>query len=60
MIRDLMKYLDASFCAEAALVLFLLVFFAVTVRTLLYVRKTEAHANAILPLNDGTEVLPHE
>jgi cbb3-type cytochrome oxidase subunit 3 len=60
MIRDLMKYLDASFCAEASLVLFLLVFFAVSVRTLWYVRKTEALANANIPLNDGTEVLPHE
>lgn len=56
MIRDLMKYLDASFCAEAALILFLLVFLAVTIRTLLFVRKTEAHANASIPLNDGTEV----
>ncbi|HQR43130.1 MAG TPA: hypothetical protein PLX97_10615 [Gemmatales bacterium] len=56
MIRDLMKYLDASFCAEAALILFLLVFLAVTIRTLLVVRKTEAHANASIPLSDGTEV----
>jgi hypothetical protein len=56
MICDLMKYLDASFCAEAAIVLFLLVFFSITIRTLLFVRKSEAHANASIPLNDGTEV----
>lgn len=56
MIRDLMKYLDASFCAEASLILFLLVFFAVTLRTLLVVRKNEAQANASIPLSDGTEV----
>ncbi|HMO34569.1 MAG TPA: hypothetical protein PKA06_00870 [Gemmatales bacterium] len=56
MIRDLMKYLDASFCAEAALILFLLTFLAITIRTLVFVRKTEAHANASIPLNDGTEV----
>lgn len=56
MIRDLMKYLDASFCAEAALILFLMVFFSITIRTLLFVRKTEAHANASIPLNDGKEV----
>ena len=56
MIRELMKHLDASFCAEAALVLFLLVFFAVSIRTMLFVNRTEAHANAIIPLSDGTEV----
>lgn len=56
MIRDLMKYLDASFCAEAALILFLLVFFSISIRTLLFVQKSEAKANASIPLNDGTEV----
>jgi len=56
MIRELMKYLDASFCAEAALILFILVFISVSIRTMLFTKRTEAHANAIIPLSDGTEV----
>ena len=56
MIRELMKYMDASICAETALVLFFLVFISVSIRTILFTRRTEAHANAIIPLSDGTEV----
>ena len=55
MIRELMKYLDASFCAEAALVLFLGVFFAVTVRALL-TRRLIARELAAIPLSDGQEI----
>jgi cytochrome c oxidase cbb3-type subunit IV len=54
-VRELMKYLDASFCAEAALVLFLGVFFAVTVRALLS-RSNVAREQAAIPLSDGQEV----
>lgn len=54
MIRELMKYLDASFCAEAALMLFLLVFFAVTLRALL-TRRCLARELAAIPLSDGQE-----
>jgi len=50
-----MKYLDASFCAEAALMLFLVVFFAVTVRALL-TRGFIAREQAAIPLSDGQEV----
>lgn len=55
MVRELMKYLDASFCAEAALVLFLGVFFAVTVRALCC-RSSAARKQAAIPLSDGQEV----
>lgn len=55
MIRELMKYLDASFCAEAALMLFLVVFFAVTLRALL-TRNHIAREQAAIPLSDGQEV----
>ncbi|HQR05536.1 MAG TPA: hypothetical protein PLN21_01875 [Gemmatales bacterium] len=55
MIRELMKYLDASFCAEAALVLFLGAFFAVTLRALL-TQGYLARKQAAIPLSDGQEV----
>lgn len=55
MIRELMKYLDASFCAEAALMLFLVVFFAVTLRAL-FTRSFIAREQAAIPLSDGQEV----
>lgn len=55
MIRELMKYLDASFCAEAALVLFLVVFIAVSLRALL-TRGYVASQQAAIPLSDGQEV----
>lgn len=55
MIREIMKYLDASFCAEAALALFLLVFAAVTIRTMLF-KKSLVVEQADIPLTDGTEV----
>lgn len=54
-VRELMKYLDASFCAEAALVLFLGVFFAVTLRAL-FTRGCLAREQAAIPLSDGQEV----
>jgi len=54
-IRELIKYLDASFCAEAALVLFLVVFFAVTVRALM-TQGYVAREQAAIPLSDGQEV----
>jgi hypothetical protein len=54
-VRELMKYLDASFCAEAALVLFLIVFFAVTLRALL-TRSYLVREQAAIPLSDGQEV----
>lgn len=56
MIRELMKYMDASFCAEAALILFLGVFFAVTLRALL-TRDFVTREQASIPLSDGQEVL---
>jgi len=55
MIRDLMHYLDASFCAEIAILIFFGVFFAVTIRTLLSSKKLSADQAAI-PLTDGTEI----
>lgn len=55
MIREVMKYIDASFCAEAALILFLLVFLAVSMRAML-TRKSVINQHAIIPLSDGTEV----
>lgn len=55
MIREVMKYLDASFCAEAALALFLIVFVAVTIRTMFF-KKSLIEQQAGIPLTDGTEV----
>lgn len=55
MIRELMKYLDASFCAEVALVLFLVVFLATTVRAFM-TRNVLASEQAAIPLSDGQEV----
>lgn len=55
MVRELMKYLDASFCAEAALVLFVGVFIAVSLRAL-FTRGSFARQQAAIPLSDGQEV----
>lgn len=55
MIREVMKYLDASFCAETALALFLIVFTAITIRTIL-MKKAVIAQQAGIPLSDGAEV----
>ena len=59
MVREMMKYLDASFCAEAALMLFLGVFVAVSLRAI-FTRKSEMSQQADIPLSDGMEVPGHE
>ena len=55
MIKQVIQYLDASVCAETALVIFACVFVAVTIRTLLTNQKlTNQQANVVL------EDLPEE
>lgn len=53
MLREVMRYLDASFCAEVALLIFLGVFVAVLIRTI-FTNKTMTQRQAIIPLSDGS------
>jgi len=53
-IRDVLGWLDYSLCAQIALVLFVGVFAAVSVR-LLKTPKAEMDACAGIPLHDGEE-----
>ena len=55
MVRELMKYLDASFCAETALILFIGVFIAVSLRAL-FSQRSLVQQHAAIPLSDGQEV----
>ena len=54
MIRDVLGWLDYSLCAQIALVLFVGVFAAVSVR-LLRTPKAEMDRYAAIPLRDGEE-----
>ena len=45
MIKQVIQYLDASVCAETALVIFACVFVAVTIRTLLMSQKQSSLKN---------------
>jgi len=54
MIRDVLGWLDYSLCAQIALVLFVGVFAAVSVR-LLWTPKGEMDQYAAIPLRDGEE-----
>jgi cytochrome c oxidase cbb3-type subunit IV len=54
MIRDVLGWLDYSLCAQIALVLFLGVFAAVSVR-LLRTPEAEMDHYAAIPLRDGEE-----
>jgi hypothetical protein len=53
-LKDVMTCLDAAVCAEIALLIFLGVFLAVTVRTLLG-NPRASQAQAAIPLSDGLE-----
>ncbi len=55
MIRDVLGSLDYSLCAEISLVLFLMVFIAVSLRTLMTNRHSTS-ACAELPLQDNWEM----
>jgi cytochrome c oxidase cbb3-type subunit IV len=52
MIRDVVSFLDYSICAEISLGLFVSVFVAVTLRTLLLSRRNTT-AMAAIPLEEG-------
>lgn len=54
MVRELMKYLDASFCAEAALIMFIGVFIAVSLRAF-FTQSSLVKQHAAIPLSDGQE-----
>jgi hypothetical protein len=55
MIRDVVSYLDYSVCANTSLVIFMVVFVAVTLRTLLF-RKDSMNHNASIVLEEGNKV----
>jgi hypothetical protein len=55
MLKDIMSYLDASFCAEVACVIFFTIFFLVLVRTI-FTSKAVANRQGAIPLSDGTPV----
>ncbi|MBN8600086.1 MAG: hypothetical protein J0M26_03475 [Planctomycetes bacterium] len=55
MIKDVVSYLDYSLCANISLVIFMVVFVAVTLRTLL-VRKDSMNQNASIVLEEGNKV----
>ncbi len=56
MIKDVVSFLDYSFCAEISLAIFVTVFFAVSIRTMLTSRK-DSHRMAMIPLEDGGQEL---
>ena len=59
MIKEILNFLDYGFFAEVALLMFLGVFLAVTVRTLLMDRRvSESHADIVL--SDQPQVPRHE
>jgi cbb3-type cytochrome oxidase subunit 3 len=51
-LSDIMSYAQLSFYTEVALVLFLGVFIAITIRTFLPSRRAELEAASRLPLDD--------
>jgi hypothetical protein len=55
MIKDVVSYLDYSVCANTSLVIFMVVFIAVTLRTLWF-RKECMNHNASIVLEDGRRV----
>lgn len=57
-LSDIMSYAQLSAYTEIALVLFLGVFIAITVRTFLPSRRQELEAAARLPLEDDHAVTP--
>jgi cbb3-type cytochrome oxidase subunit 3 len=57
-LSDIMSYAKLSVYTEVALVLFLGVFIAITIRTFLPSRRTELDAAARLPLEDDTVLTP--
>ncbi len=52
MIRDVVSYLDYSNCAEISLTIFVVVFVAVSLRTLFTSRAVVQH-NSAIPLDEG-------
>ncbi len=52
MIKDVVSFLDYSNCAEISLAIFVTVFVAVTLRTLLTNRNT-TEKMAMIPLDEG-------
>lgn len=52
MIKDVVSYLDYSVCAEVSLAIFVVVFVAVTLQTLLS-GKTRMEGYASIPLDEG-------
>ena len=57
-LSDIMSYAQLSVYTEVALVLFLGVFIAITIRTFLPTRRRELDAAARLPLEDDTVLTP--
>ncbi len=57
-LSDIMSYAELSNYAEVALVLFLGVFVAITIRTFLPSRSSELHEASLLPLEDDRVITP--
>ncbi|MFY7922989.1 MAG: cbb3-type cytochrome oxidase subunit 3 [Gemmatimonas sp.] len=57
-LSDIMSYAQLSFYTEVALVLFLGVFIAITIRTFLPSRRGELEAASRLPLEDDLVLTP--
>jgi uncharacterized membrane protein YjfL (UPF0719 family) len=55
MIKDVVSYLDYSACANTSLVIFMVVFIAVTLRTL-WLRKESMNHNASIVLEEGHRI----
>lgn len=55
MIKDVVSYLDYSLCANISLVIFMVVFVAVTIRTLVG-RRDAMNQNASIVLEEGNKV----
>ena len=57
-LSDIMSYADLSNYAEIALVLFLGVFVAITIRTFLPSRRRELYEASLLPLEEDRVITP--
>ncbi|WP_396201389.1 cbb3-type cytochrome oxidase subunit 3 [Gemmatimonas sp.] len=57
-LSDIMSYADLSNYAEIALVLFLGVFIAITIRTFLPSRRRELYEASLLPLEEDRVITP--
>lgn len=57
-LSDIMSYADLSDYAEVALVIFLGVFVAITIRTFLPSRSRELYEISLLPLEDDRVITP--